>query len=153
MFITEFRFSKFKIFLSLLVTYFIVTNSSAPTHDQIIAISSPLATIAGILFGFVIASITFFSSNTNSTLVKSMKATKMYEKLMGNLATTGLALIIGCIFLSISIFLPSKTLPIYGVLSVNLDYGVLIFGFFFMIYGLFEFFGSWIKVNRVIPNM
>ncbi|MBM4942634.1 hypothetical protein HYO28_04020 [Vibrio parahaemolyticus] len=146
----EFKFSWEKGLTSAVITALVVNYANSPTHDQIIAIGSPLATVAGILFGFVMASLTFISSNNESVLLKAMKSTNMYQPLMDGLSTTGLALISSCIFMVFSIFLPSK--PVF-TLNMNWDYLMLLLGFFTLIYGLFEFLSSWRKVNKVIPHL
>lgn len=146
----EFKLSWGKVLTSIILTGLVAGYAKHPDHNQIIAIASPLATIAGILFGFVIASITFISSNKDSVLLEAMRNNNMYTPLMDGLATTGLSLITSCIFMVFSIFLPDKN--IFDI-NFTLDYILLLLGFFTLIYGLFEFLASWRKVNMVIPHI
>lgn len=148
--ICEFKFSWIKGLASTVLTALVLEFAPVPDHNQIIAIASPLATIAGILFGFVMASLTFISSNKDNSLLLAMKKTKMYDSLMDGLLTTGLALIASCIFMVFAIFFPEIQI---AYLAINWDHLALILGFFTLIYGLFEFLDSWKKVNLVIPSL
>lgn len=154
--ISEFKFSKSKLFYSAVVICPVLAFTAEPTHDRIIAIASPLATVAGILFGFVMASITFISSNSKNQLIANMKSTNLYHPLMENLATTGLALITSCIFMVFSIFMPENDMFSWFLktsFKLNWDNFFLLIGFYTLIYGLFEFLSTWRKVNDVVCKL
>lgn len=138
-----------KMVISLAVTYFTVSNYIPVSHGDVIAIAGPLSTIAGILFGFVIASVSFFSTSASNSLIENMKSTGMYQQLINQLSHTGQMLITSCIFMVISIFSPQVV--IYG--KINIDYALLIVGFFFLCYGLLEFWTCWRKVHMVAKHM
>ncbi|ELK8588319.1 hypothetical protein OC503_04525 [Vibrio vulnificus] len=136
---------------SFIVTGLVVCNYTPKDHIEILAIASPLATIAGILFGVIIASVTFFSSVKDNHLIEQLKSTKMYDVLLNQLSVTGALLITSCIFMVLSIFSPSKR--IFEQYGITYDYALLIIGFFCLILSLLEFQSSWSKIRVVIKNM
>lgn len=144
-------FSFGKAIVSAAITGVIVSSYIPPSHGEVLAIASPLATVAGILFGFIIASVSLFSSASENELITSMKSTNMYAPLMSELSSTGLALISSCIFMVISIFTPAKL--IYSTYALTWDYLLLIVGFFCLVYALIEFWSCWRKIHLVIKNM
>ncbi|ENM3796169.1 hypothetical protein DLR60_08705 [Vibrio tarriae] len=140
-----------KVLLSISVTVLVVWNYSPKDHTEILAIASPLATVAGILFGVVIASVTFFSSVKDNDLIEELKDTKLYYVLMNQLTITGVFLISSCIFMVISIFTPFKV--IHSSFNFTYDYALLIAGFFCLIQSLLLFRSSWSKIRTVIKGM
>ncbi|MGL5668774.1 MAG: hypothetical protein ACRDD9_21935 [Shewanella sp.] len=140
-----------KILLGFVITTLVVCNYSPDNHLEILAIASPLATVAGILFGVVIASVTFFSSVKDNHLIEALKATKMYDVLLRQLGLTGAFLIVSCICMVVSIFSPFK--KIIDSHAMTYDYWLLIIGFFFLVVSLLEFRSGWAKIQDVIKNM
>ncbi|WP_147822880.1 hypothetical protein [Aeromonas hydrophila] len=141
--------SLFKVVASLAITIFMASHYMPASHGDVVAIAGPLSTVAGILFGFIIASVSFFSTSANNSLITNMKNTGMYKQLMGQLSHTGLALITSCIFMVIAMFSPFDV----KIHNYNLDYIFLSFGFLILCYSLFEFWSCWRKVNLVAKNM
>lgn len=141
----------FKAALSCLITYYIAHNYVPKDHGEILAIASPLSTVAGILFGFIIAYVTAFASNSQNELIQNMRKTNMYSPLMTQLSHTGFGLITSCIFMVMSIFSPyKKIIPNY---DITWDFSLLILGFTILIYSLFSFWGCWRKVHKVIKHL
>jgi uncharacterized membrane protein YqjE len=140
-----------KVLISISITGLVAYNYSPKNHVEILAIASPLATVAGILFGVVIASVTFFSSVKDNELIEELKATKLYHLLMNQLTITGVFLISSCIFMVISIFTPFKDL--HPSLTITYDYALLIVGFFCLIQSLLMFRSSWSKIRTVVKGM
>jgi len=140
-----------KVVLSCLITYFIVHNYVPKDHGEILAIASPLSTVAGILFGFIIAYITAFASNSQNELIINMRNTNMYAPLMTQLSHTGFGLITSCIFMVMSIFSPYK--KISSDYLYTWDFCLLIIGFTILTYSLFSFWGCWRRVHKVIKHL
>ncbi|MEZ9169467.1 hypothetical protein [Vibrio cyclitrophicus] len=136
--------------MASVVTFFISRGYTPENHSEILAIASPLATVAAMLFGFIIASVTMFSGSQNE-LIQNMKDTNKYEPFMSQLHITGLALITSCIFMVLAIFTPNKML--LEDLKISWDYSFLILGFLSLTYGLFEFWFCWKRVNLVSSKM
>lgn len=140
-----------KFGVSILITYSLSSTFKPTGHDMILAISSPLATIASMLFGFIIASIIFFSSSADNELIQGMKSTQMYSGLISRLHFTGMGLITSCIFMVVAIFSPFKKItPSY---EYTWDYIFLVFGFLALIYSLIEFWSCWKKISLVVKHM
>jgi hypothetical protein len=140
-----------KLSVSLLITYLVGSTFIPIDHNTILAISSPLATIASMLFGFIIASIIFLSSSAGNELIQGLKDTHMYRSLMSKLHFTGVGLITSCIFMVLSIFSPFKKINLNY--EYTWDFSLLIIGFFALIYSLIEFWFCWKKLSLVIKNM
>lgn len=140
-----------KLIISAAITFGIVSNYIPKDHNAVLAIASPLATVAAMLFGFIIASVTFFSASVDNVLIQAMKDTKMYSSLMARLHQTGMALISSCIFMVVSIFSPAK--KIVDSYHYTWDYTLLIIGFFALVYALIEFWTCWKRVNLVVSKM
>lgn len=141
----------FKIGISLVITYLLSSSFMPKDHSMVLAISSPLATISSMLFGFIIAAIIFFSSAADNELIQGMKDTKMHGYLMSKLHLTGMGLITSCIFMVISIFSPYK--KISSSYEYTWDYSLLVLGFLALIYSLIEFWYCWKKMSLVVKNM
>lgn len=140
-----------KFAISMSITIAIVANYAPKDHGEILAIASPLSTVAGILFGFIIAYITAFVSNSSNELLQNMKKTNMYSPLLSQLSYTGFGLIISCIFMVISIFTPHKY--IFDDHLYTWDYTLLIIGFATLIYSLINFLVSWYKVHTIVKYL
>ncbi len=141
----------FKFGISIVITYLLSSAFMPTDHSMVLAISSPLATIASMLFGFIIAAIIFFSSAAENELIKGMKDTKMHGYLMSKLHLTGMGLITSCIFMVISIFSPYKKISLSY--EYTWDYLLLVIGFLALIYSLIEFWYCWNKISLVVKNM
>ncbi|MCD9500365.1 hypothetical protein [Photobacterium carnosum] len=126
-------------------------NYNSTDHSIVLGIASPLATVAAMLFGFIIASVTFLSSAKDSSLIKAMKDTQMHQQLLSQLHHTGIGLISSCIFMVLSIFSPSK--PIIKTINFNWDYSLLIIGFFLLLFSMIEFWFCWKRVNLMDRNL
>lgn len=140
-----------KLLVSVTVTYFIAINYEPKNHSEILAIASPLSTVAGILFGFIIAYVTAFSSNSQNELIMNMRDTNMYIPLMTELSHTGFGLITSCIFMVLAIFTPHNL--INDSMTYTWDYALLIIGFGILIYSLVCFWNCWTKVHKVIKHL
>ena len=140
-----------KFIIGLAITYLMASNYHPENHSALLGIASPLATVAAMLFGFVIASVTFLSSIKNNTLITSLKNTQMFPQLLSQLQITGTGLISSCIFMVLSIFSPSKS--IMKNMGYNWDYSLLIIGFFLLIISMFEFFSCWKRVNMIVKKL
>lgn len=136
-----------KVLISLVITAIMASNYNPTDHSIVLGIASPLATIAAMLFGFIIASVTFLSSAKDSSLIKAMKNTQMHQQLLSQLHHTGVGLISSCIFMVLSIFSPSK--PIIKTINFNWDYSFLIVGFFLLFISMIEFWFCWKRVHLV----
>lgn len=136
--------------ITSLATVYFTFNNYQPSHTDIVAIASPLATIAGMLFGFICASAIFLASNSTNELLRQLKSTKMLENLLVRIGATGLFLGFSCLFMILSVFMPNKIMLIY---SVSFDYGCMLVGLFFLIYSMLEFVTCWGRIMKVVSKM
>lgn len=139
------------LLISLITTLFLSQIFVPENHNVVLAIASPLATVSAMLFGFIVGSVTFLSSCKDSILIENMKEVGMYQGLMTRLELTGTGLILSCLFMVISIFLPNTTL--INQLDIASDYLVLLMGLSALLFSLIEFWTCWLRISRTLKNM
>ncbi|WP_158249865.1 hypothetical protein [Pantoea sp. ICBG 1758] len=138
------------IFSAILMCVIYYISNPMP-HVEILTVAGVMSTVAGILFGFVLAAISIFSSagsNPNG-IVSSLKATNILPKLISTLLTTGTTLIFACVFSIISMFIPETVL----VKSLRLDFAMVLLGLSNLIVSIISFIGTWRKINWIIPHL
>ncbi|BCS94522.1 hypothetical protein DSLASN_01540 [Desulfoluna limicola] len=130
------------ILICSVVTYFSWNIVPSLSESQIQAIASPVSTVAGILFGFVMASVTLIISAKDNTLVRNTQLTGYLPKLLYKLhCTMGWLLFVSIIFL-VCIFIPVtlkiQTLNDIKVVSILIEIGIFSFTM-----SLCSFFAVW----------
>ncbi|RZM76437.1 hypothetical protein C3B51_17890 [Pseudoalteromonas rubra] len=138
-------------FIGVLFAYLANSVYVPKDHGTILAIASPLATVAAMLFGFIIAAQTFYSGAKSNTLLSNLKTQKvMFNNILDEIKHTGFALIASCISLISSMFLPHKKL--LDNFDIKIDVLLLNLGFSFLISALILFALSWRKFTIIIKN-
>ncbi|MGK1713524.1 hypothetical protein ACR91F_27610, partial [Klebsiella pneumoniae] len=104
-----------------------------------------------ILFGFVLAAISIFSSASSSTdgIIFALKQNKILPKIIRNLLSTGVTLILACIFPLIAMFINEKII----ITSVRLDFTLTLYGFSTLIVSIVSFASTWRKINWILPHI
>jgi len=116
---------------------------SAFTTKEIQPIASAISTLSGILFGFVMASISLFASAKDNTLVKNTQLTGHLPKLVNRLhVTMGLLLCVCSVFL-ISLFIPDSLTFTYSEAEYKYSSMVVILGLFLLLNSFVQFYLSW----------
>ncbi|PSW21431.1 hypothetical protein C9I98_05725 [Photobacterium sanctipauli] len=125
--------------------------------SQIQPIASTVATFAGILFGFVMASMTLLASAKDNTLVRNTQRTGYLPKLVARLHKTMGWLLAVCITFIITMFLPDSLSFTVGEGETTLKYtysSVLVqLGVFILILAFKEFFHTWQQFKRFTSLM
>lgn len=139
------------IIASGVLTYILNKYVSPMAHTDILSTAGVLSTVAGILFGFVLAAISIFSSSSSSPdgIIYALKQTKILPKIIKNLLATGATLIIACIFPLIAMFVSEKV----TVHNVRVDFILTLFGFSILILSIFSFISTWRKINWILPHI
>ncbi|ALQ07608.1 hypothetical protein WNY97_15925 [Pseudoalteromonas fuliginea] len=120
-------------------------------HNTILAIASPLSTVAAMLFGFIIAAQTFYSGAASNTLIANLKTQKaMFNHILDEIKFTGFSLISSCLSLILSMFLPHKDM--FEGFDLKLDVFFLNTGFGFLVSALILFSFSWKKFTLIIKE-
>ena len=117
-------------------------------HSDILSTAGVLSTVAGILFGFVLAAISIFSSASSSTdgIIFALKQNKILPKIIHNLLSTG---VLACIFPLIAMFINEKI----TITSVRLDFALTLYGFSTLIVSIVSFASTWRKINWILPHI
>ncbi|MCA6204196.1 hypothetical protein MTQ67_22610 [Escherichia coli] len=120
-------------------------------HSDILSTAGVLSTVAGILFGFVLAAISIFSSASSSTdgIIFALKQNKILPKIIHNLLSTGVTLILACIFPLIAMFINEKI----TITSARLDFALTLYGFSTLIVSIVSFASTWRKINWILPHI
>jgi len=139
--------------VSLLICYCIWPTISGLSAKEIQPIASAVSTISGVLFGFVMASITLFASAKDNTLVKNTTLTGHLPKLIDRLHLTMGALLLVCLIFLIVLFIPEKLEFAVRGYAVKYVSATLIIGLFFLINSFFLFFQSWFDFKSFASHM
>ncbi|EMX2856150.1 TPA: hypothetical protein ACT24T_004138 [Yersinia enterocolitica] len=116
-------------------------------HNAIISAAGVLSTVAGILFGFVLASITVLSGfDSGKGLIGALKKNGVLKSIIEGLFSTGATLISACLSALISMFAPDT-------LWVELDYLLLLLSLSFLIISIVTFFFSWKDFSTIISYL
>lgn len=113
-------------------------------HDAIISAAGALSTISGVLFGFVLASVTILSSFDSSRgLIGALKNNGVLKGIIEGLFGTGTTLIAACLSAMISMFASAiNNLPI--------DYYALLLAGAYLIISMVTFFLNWRSLSKII---
>lgn len=137
------------IIASGVLTYVLNKHISPMAHTDILSTAGVLSTVAGILFGFVLAAISIFSSASSSPdgIIYALKQNKILPQIIRNLLSTGATLILACIFPLIAMFISDKI----TVYSIRVDFALTLFGFSILLLSIFSFISTWRKINWILP--
>lgn len=143
------------LFISLTVCYGVWPAIASLSAKEIQPIASAVSTISGVLFGFVMASITLFASAKDNTLVKNTTLTGHLPKLVNKLHLTMGALLLVCLIFLIVLFLPDSLIFEIGESDSSYRYSsaVSLIGIFFLINSFFLFFSSWFSFKEFTEHM
>ncbi|WP_316538100.1 hypothetical protein [Klebsiella grimontii] len=139
------------IIASCVLTYILNKYISPMAHTDILSTAGVLSTVAGILFGFVLAAISIFSSASSSPdgIIFALKQTKILPKIIMNLLTTGATLILACVFPLIAMFVSDKVIAH----DLRVDFLLTLFGFSILILSIISFISTWRKINWILPHI
>ncbi len=139
------------IIASCVLTYILNKYISPMAHTDILSTAGVLSTVAGILFGFVLAAISIFSSASSSPdgIIFALKQTKILPKIILNLLTTGATLILACVFPLIAMFVSDKII----IHTLRVDFLLTLFGFSILILSIISFISTWRKINWIFPHI
>lgn len=138
--------------LLLLVIAYISSKLFKPMpHADVLAIAGVLSTVAGILFGFVLAAISIFSSadGKKDGAIKALKQNNILPTIISRLLATGFTLIIACLLPMVAMFLPSDVL----VLGKPVDYLFVILGFSSLVLSMCTFSRCWYTLRNIFPHL
>ena len=141
--------------LALLICYSVWPIVASLSAKEIQPIASAVSTISGVLFGFVMESITLFASAKDNTLIKNATLTQYLPKLVNKLHWTMGALLLVCLIFLIVLFLPDSLTFQFSESENQYRYSsaVSLVGIFFLINSFFLFFSSWLSFKNFAEHM
>lgn len=139
------------IIISVLFAWILIKYVTPMQHTDILSTAGVLSTVAGILFGFVLAAISIFSSASSSPdgIIQALKNTKILPKLIESLLSTGATLIIACIFPLIAMFITDQAI----IFSIRIDFALTLFGLSTLLVSIASFISAWKKINWILPHI
>ncbi|MFT4804981.1 MAG: hypothetical protein ACI9YE_002196 [Psychroserpens sp.] len=113
------------------------------TAKEIQPIASAVSTLSGILFGFVMASISLFASAKDNKLIRNTTLTGYLPKLVNRLHVTMGLLLFVCFTFLLVLFIPDSLT--FTVANISYKYSVVIvmFGIFLGLNAFVQFYMSW----------
>lgn len=120
-------------------------------HADVLTIDGVLSTVSGILFGFVLAAISIFSSANSDEdgAINALKRNNILPIIINRLLSTGVTLIIACIFPLLAMFLPDDLL----VHGNPIDYIFILLGLSSLLISLYTFSRCWYTLRNIFPHL
>lgn len=120
-------------------------------HADVLTIAGVLSTVSGILFGFVLAAISIFSSANSDEdgAINALKRNNILPIIINRLLSTGVTLIIACIFPLLAMFLPDDLL----VHGNPIDYIFILLGLSSLLISLYTFSRCWYTLRNIFPHL
>jgi len=138
----------FKGILAAILTYIGLRVFKSMDHGTIVSAAGVLSTVAGILFGFVLAAVSIFSSaNSDDGIIDALKRNKVLPNLINKLLDTGITLILACIFPLIAMFLPNTPEV------TSFDFVFILIGLAYLLISMLTFYLCWRKLSWIFPHM
>ncbi|MBC8954945.1 hypothetical protein [Xenorhabdus sp. PB62.4] len=137
-----------KTIIVTILTCLGVTLLKTMDHTTLVSVAGVISTISGILFGFVLASISVLGSSSHQNgIVDALKKNNCFSELIDGLLSTGITLITACLFTLISMFLPNSNT------GISWDFLFVLVGFFFLLISIVTFLFSWRRLSWIFPHM
>lgn len=140
-----------KACLLLLITYVATRLFKPMKHPEVLTTAGVLSTISGILFGFVLAAISIFSSadSDKDGTINALKRNHILPTIIKRLLSTGFTLIVACMFPLIAMFL-SGDVTVFGQ---PVDFLFILFGLSSLLISLFTFGRCWYVLRNIFPHL
>jgi hypothetical protein len=113
------------------------------TAKEIQPIASAVSTLSGILFGFVMASISLFASAKDNKLIRNTTLTGYLPKLVNRLHVTMGLLLFVCFTFLLVLFIPDSLTFTVGNISYKYSVVIVMFGIFLGLNSFVQFYMSW----------
>lgn len=120
-------------------------------HPDVMTTAGVLSTVSGILFGFVLAAISIFSSANSDKdgAINALKRNNILPLIIKRLLSTGVTLIMACIFPLIAMFLPNDL-----ILKGNpIDFVFILLGLSSLLISLYTFTRCWYSLRNIFPHL
>lgn len=134
---------------SIFVTYFLMKYVPQMQHNDILTSAGVISTVSGILFGFVLATISIFSAasaNSNGVL-KALKNNNILQGIITNLLAAGATLITACLISLVAMF-ASEQLIFNGK---KIEFILIIQSLSLLAVAIIMFGFTWRKINLILP--
>lgn len=131
------------ILITLVICWGVWPVVSKFTAKEIQPIASAVSTLSGILFGFVMASISLFASAKDNKLIRNTTLTGYLPKLVNRLHVTMGLLLFVCFTFLLVLFIPDSLTFTVGNISYKYSVVIVMFGIFLGLNSFVQFYMSW----------
>lgn len=140
-----------KAVLLAVLTYVATRLFKPMKHADVLTTAGVLSTISGILFGFVLAAISIFSSadSDKEGAINALKRNNILPTIVNRLLSTGITLIVACVFPLIAMFLPDDVI----VVGQPIDFLFILLGLSSLMISLYTFGRCWSILRRIFPHL
>ncbi|CNJ15096.1 MULTISPECIES: hypothetical protein [Yersinia] len=140
-----------KLIMTVVLCVIFVKYFKPMQHNDVMTSAGVLSTVAGILFGFVLAAVSIFSSasDRNDGIIHALKKNNILQSIISKLLSTGFTLILACVFPLIAMFLPAESY----LFNVSIDFLFTIIGLSLLVIAIFSFVSCWRKLTWIIPHI
>ncbi|TQN81305.1 UNVERIFIED_ORG: hypothetical protein FHU01_1889 [Citrobacter freundii] len=147
----EFAAFLWKVILLVMLTYAATKLFKPMKHADVLTTAGVLSTISGILFGFVLAAISIFSSadSDKEGAINALKRNNILPTIVNRLLSTGLTLIVACVFPLIAMFLPDDVIAV----GQPIDFLFILLGLSSLMISLYTFGRCWSILRRIFPHL
>jgi len=120
------------------------------SHAEIVGVAGVLSTVSGVLFGFILAAISIFSSSQSKDgAIHALKKNNVLPPIIRRLISTGYTLLIACLLPMVAMFLaPEQT-----IFGKPMDYVFILFGFSAFMLSLITFSRCWYLLRNIFPSL
>ena len=118
--------------------------------SQIQYIASTISTVSGILFGFVMASITILASAKDNRLIQNTVKTKYLPKLVSKLNFTMVLLLCVCVIFLSSLFIKIDKIAFSEIRLVSI---IIVVGVFIFSLAVYKFLSVWHEFSKFASHM
>lgn len=140
-----------KLALLLAIAYGASLVFKPMKHADVMTTAGVLSTVSGILFGFVLAAISIFSSANSDKdgAINALKRNNILTLIIKRLLSTGVTLIMACVLPLIAMFLPDDL-----VLKGNpIDFVFILLGLSSLLISLYTFSRCWYSLRNIFPHL
>lgn len=136
---------------SVLLAYFLLKYVPIMQHNDILTSAGVISTVSGILFGFVLATISIFSaaSANSNGILKALKNNNILQGIVTNLLAAGATLITACIISLVAMFASEQL--VFN--DKKIEFILIIQSLSLLIVAIIMFGFTWRKINWILPYL
>lgn len=139
-----------KLLLLLAIAYASSKLFRTINHTEIVGVAGVLSTVSGVLFGFILAAISIFSSSQSKDgAIHALKKNNVLPPIIRRLISTGYTLLLACLLPMLAMFIA----PEHTFFGKPTDYLLILLGFSAFMLSLVTFSRCWYLLRNIFPSL